>query len=89
MPLLFSYREVPHESFAPFELLCGETTSGPVHIFKGVKEEVDRGDRCKVKFHIHQQPEKTSQRYPAFCSWAAAEGSNEAKARQRKLCVAD
>lgn len=35
-PLLFAYREVPHEStgFAPFELLYGRTVRGPLQILK-------------------------------------------------------
>ncbi|GFO42458.1 gypsy retrotransposon integrase-like protein 1 [Plakobranchus ocellatus] len=35
-PLLFAYREVPQESshFAQFELQCGRTVRGPVHILR-------------------------------------------------------
>ncbi|GFO42449.1 Zinc finger protein [Plakobranchus ocellatus] len=35
-PLLFAYREVSQESthFAPFELLCGRTVRGPMHILR-------------------------------------------------------
>ena len=34
--LLFAYREVPQDSthFAPFELICGRTATGPMHILR-------------------------------------------------------
>ena len=43
-PLLFAYREAPHEAtgFAPFELLYGRTVRGPIQILKEFwTEEVD------------------------------------------------
>ena len=43
-PLLFAYREAPHEStgFSPFELLYGRTVRGPIQILKELwTEEVD------------------------------------------------
>ncbi|RUS77740.1 hypothetical protein EGW08_014499 [Elysia chlorotica] len=37
-PLLFAYRGIPQDStrFAPFELLCGRTVRGPMHILKQI-----------------------------------------------------
>jgi hypothetical protein len=78
-PLLFAYREAPHDSlggFSPFELLYGRQVRGPLRILKELmtKEDTDPEvktvylkdmlqETCKV---AHDMLEKASKRYKQY-----------------------
>ena len=51
--LLFSYREVPHESlgYSPFELMYGRTVRGPMTILKELWSSTVPDDEIKTTYH--------------------------------------
>ena len=55
-PLLFAYREVPHDStgFSPFELLYGRNVRGPMMILKELwTEELDENQQTLYEYVIN------------------------------------
>ena len=53
-PLLFAYREVPHEStgFSPFELMYGRTVRGPMMILKELWTKEGAEDEIKTSYQF-------------------------------------
>ena len=52
-PLLFAYREAPHESlggFSPFELLFGRRVRGPMHVLKELLTKEDTETEIKTTY---------------------------------------
>ena len=64
-PLLFAYREVPHEGlgFSPFELLFGRTVRGPMSILKelwtGKVESNEVKSSCKFVLDLRDRIDET------------------------------
>ena len=53
IPLLFAYREAPHESlggFSPFELLYGRSVRGPMQVLKELLTKVNTEDEVKTTY---------------------------------------